>query len=602
MAALWLAWASALVGAQAQGGTVIDLAGLPDEAPQGIYAASEGRFVIAYADRFVVWKQGIERTVPLRLAPGFAVDAAPFGHAMRAAVDAEGAPHYLVVRAYDAAVTDKDGNVTVKRETSLRWYERTGVYETWAGEPSVERVVIDHAGHPILFSSPAQGGALTIERRGPRGVIESSVTVAPQRYAFDVLVPDDDTLLVLYHDSAAKALVAAKVNLAARTVERGLLDSYESGIENVLLPSASPAGFIALEYFYRNPYYKGLRLIAVEDGAATRVDLDASAERNLGWNLKAALGTDGSLLVSYLDDVLRSRRVTRWYPSLQAVRERAKPEPSGWEAEAQRVFLLVGGGAVLARSGLVSFTPSKSDVPDAASRHDVTYTLADSMSSEALLEGRIGSARLAVTYLHSVLGSELERQTGTAARQAFDLVTGAVGWDQLFFYHDVQLRLEWSRMRGLMEVDGRPELAQTFKGERRLLELALLNAYRFKYGLSYEGFSAPAPAYAYGVASGQKSYTFLASDLRNVTFVDLSLFAGYSLLDYAAKYEVNVARPYVDVKVAYGGSLAYLDRNLEVPAPFANRGFSLCGAGVGVLAVHRATRCSAGAALMARAI
>jgi hypothetical protein len=150
-------------------------------------------------------------------------------------------------------------------------------------------------------------------------------------------------------------------------------------------------------------------------------------------------------------------------------------------------------------------------------------------------------------------------------------VTAVIGWDQLFLYQDVQVRLEWGSLRGLAHVTGTTVEERVFDSPRRRIEVDLLNAFRIKVALAYEYFRGPFGGYVYGVRSGETTYALVGSAFDDATFHDLSVTVGYSLLDYAAKYETNLSRPYVDVQVGLGRSLVTFAHEITADAPFETR-------------------------------
>ena len=295
------------------------------------------------------------------------------------------------------------------------------------------------------------------------------------------------------------------------------------------------------------------------------MDLSWESNRNLGWNLDGAIAGNGSVLLTWNDDILNDRQVFRYWPSVDALLESGKAAPTGWVLEPSSSYFVAGAGAIYDFHHLTSVADS--GIP-ASSVIDANYQLAGTLSSQFLLEGEVGGVKLGATYLHSLVGGALEDSIGTDAKRAFQVVTAFAGWDKLFLDYDVQLKLEWGHLSGGMTVPGQPSLSRSIDTNYLQAEVNLLNEYRLKFGLEVSRLNAPMPVYAWGILSGDSYYQFLTGGIRQVEMLDFSLTLGYSLLDYVSKYEVNVFRPYLDGKFKVGALLGIADQRLDIPAPF----------------------------------
>jgi hypothetical protein len=580
--------------------------GLPGEEPRAILASPAGGFVLVYPDQVRRWRDGdgtivftaaerhlrvtslhatvgqdgtvtamlagstdgVGRTLLVRCLDGcrwetvFTATETSSLRPVAAATDRAGVAHFIAL--HEETVKEKDEEKTIVTE---RWYDGSGRYvEAAKAGMAPERLLYDAQGRPVVLYNSLD--ELVVERVEPTLTRSRLAVVKPQMYRFDAALGPDGRLQVLYHDPAAEALRLASVDLETREVMDVVLEGKESGIECALLGTGADGEAAGLAYFYRNAFYKGLKALRGRGAEWSAVDVDASSERNLGWELHAARATDGSILVSYLDDVLDKRRVTRHYASLEELWNEARPEPTGWEARPELVSLVAGGGFTYARWGLWSSDPG---AQNGHGSWDVTYELASTRVGRAFLEGEVGHLKLGASYLHSLVGDELSTQAGTSAKRAFDLVTAVVGWDQLFLYQDVQVRLEWGSLRGLAHAVGPTTEDVVFTSPRRRVEVDLLSAFRIKLALAYEYFRGPFGAYVYGVRSGEKTYALVGSAFDQATFHDFSVSLGYSLLDYTAKYETNVSRPFIDVQVGLGRSLISLDHEIVTDAPFEAR-------------------------------
>ncbi len=603
------------------------VSGLPDGEPRAVLASPAGGFVLVYDSRLVTWREGaLETVIAAPPRPGYRFEkiiaaVAPDGtvHALarartaggehddvwsyrcaakgcdvevrftggddssllldRAAVDRDGAPHFATRWAHTVHEKGAEGGgesmKVVDRVTARateRWYDGTGAFvdrpDSQERRLPPDFLAYDRENRPVVVTNMVD--ELRVERVRPDLSRELVATIGPQMYNFDAALRDDGRLEVLYHDPSTKALVLATVDLAEGTVTRDVVEGPEAGIECAVLGRDDAGQLVGVSYFYRNAFYKGLKVVRGRQGDWRTVDVDASPERNLGWKLRAARGGDGSVLVSYLDDVLEHRRVTRWYRSLDQLWESGRAEPTGWESRPQVARVLAGGGGTYAWWGLGSFRPF--DSAARAASWKVDYDLAASRLGRVFLEGEVGHLKLGASWLHDIVGDEIEQTPGGAvAKRGFDLVTAVVGWDQLFLYQDVQARVEWGSVRGVMRAEGPTSFTQPFESPRRRIEADFLSAFRTKVVLAYEYFRAPFAAYEYGVPSGEKAYQFLGSVLTDASFNDLSFAVGYSMLDYTSKYEVSVSRPFVDAQLGLGASLVTLDESVPVPEGWDSR-------------------------------
>lgn len=370
---------------------------------------------------------------------------------------------------------------------------------------------------------------------------------------------------IVYHDPAAKAFLHAWLEAPSGEVSIGVLDGPESGAANALavLPDG---GLVALGYAYRNPFNKGIMAhhIGPDGLVAESFWLAREKDGNPGRRLAAAASSEGRLLVVYQVDGLAPEAEARLYPSLAAASAAAVPEAEGWEANYQDHFFLAGGGGTYPFWFATSIAPDAEDGVPVDKVFDAEYQLASTPVLAFRGEGRYGDFNLGVTYLTSILGDQIEDAAGELAREAFDWVTGTIGWDRLLFYQDVRLEGTFGRMRGRFTDGNGNAPSRVFDSDYRRFTLTLLNAWRIRYGLFYQSYDFHIPVYVWNAPAGSAGYSFVDSFSADVGFHDVGVTVGYSRLDYAAKFEHEVFDWFVDFDAGFGVSFGALDESRNV--------------------------------------
>ena len=366
---------------------------------------------------------------------------------------------------------------------------------------------------------------------------------------------------ITYHDPTSETLYHAwlpRRDLAqAEVVE---IDGPESGIANAMafLPDGRTVVF---GYAYRNAFNKGLRAAILDaDGQpVTFFWVDRSRDGNPGWGVTAAGSSRGRILVAYQNDGKSSLAQVRLYESAQALEEGQVDEAFGWEANYRDFFVLGGAGALYPFWFVSSARPKVDEDGVAADRiFDADYDLLSSPITSARLEARIGDFSFGLTYLRSFINEQIEDGAGEVASEAFDWITGTIGWERLVFYHDVRLGVAVGRLRGRFKDNNGIAPDRIFDSDYQRYELTLLNKYRIRYGLAYQTYDFHIPIYVYAAPAGVRDYTFQESFTSDVRFHEGMFTLGYSRLDYAAKFETSVADWFLDFDVGVGFSLADL--------------------------------------------
>jgi hypothetical protein len=195
---------------------------------------------------------------------------------------------------------------------------------------------------------------------------------------------------------------------------------------------------------------------------------------------------------------------------------------------------------------------------------DPEYTLNSSLVNVFKIEGRWGDFSFDISFLRDFLGEKIEQSGGKVASEAFDYLAGQIGWDQLFFYHDVRIEGAYSRLTGYYRDKSGNDADTAFSSNYAHFHVTLLNAMRLRYGIFYDSYDFHVPIYAHRAEAGQTTYSFADAFGADVRFHDIGVTIGYSRLDYAAKYENAVFDWYLDGDIGIGVSIADLAQSHSV--------------------------------------
>jgi hypothetical protein len=395
-------------------------------------------------------------------------------------------------------------------------------------------------------------------------------------YRWHLLADEVGNVHAVWFEPGARALHHGTLPPGAGVFTETLVDAAESGFEShaEVIGTAVHVWY----YFYRNAFYKGIRHVERPlhggVGPAPR-DILYSETENMGWGVVASprLQQDGTfcygtgqsarltLSMNQAPEITGGQCTT--VASLQAVAAQPPRFPR------YRPFFFMAGGGVWARPWWM-WTVQPDPQEDLQGRGDpfaLRYRIGSAIQNEAVLEGRVGRTRLGLSYARSlaqevedvVLGG-LDLPPVVAAQ-----LRGVISYDRLIANHDLQLQFRSSQMNVTVRDDNDPDNAQTnvfIQSDATEVWVSALNIYRMRYGLRYQNFATSVPVYTYGVGANQTEYQYLPSlsGVAPVRMHDIGVIFGYSLLDYAVKYETRVSRLYLDTTLGAGIALAeFLD-------------------------------------------
>jgi hypothetical protein len=366
----------------------------------------------------------------------------------------------------------------------------------------------------------------------------------------------DGRLYVFYYEPKSRSARVA-ISGDGSAFRDVVLDSRESGWQIEAIPSAD--GAIAVYYYFRNTYNKGLRAVALHEGKLTRAPISIMREDrwNAGWHPYLVSDHGREVWLTYQSNVEAETRVWSSFASPQNLFDFAVEDNDTMEDNYKYWFVQAGAGVWYTFWNLSSKAPEAKELDGAVTLHDMKYHVEPALLMSANLEARFGPVDIGASYAQNYVDSAASKLDGSTG-----VLSGQVKIDDLLPGHDVKVEAVWGRYKGRAsrDVDGAdPETARV-KTNYVDVRLLALNQWRIKYGLGFSRYAVPTPVQAYYAPKGQTHYTFAESALRDVSYNNLDLLLGYSKLDYLAKYENNYFGPIADITLAGGITLAAFDR------------------------------------------
>jgi hypothetical protein len=405
--------------------------------------------------------------------------------------------------------------------------------------PSEARLLVDDAGAPVVFAR--YGDAIEVWGAGASHPITSDTD-----YDWSVARDGSGRLTLVSYDREQRALRLHSAEAATAAWQGSTIDGWEAGWQHSL--AARGDELVVLYYYYRNAFNKGLKVATLNLGAVTgTTTFRREREHNLGWEPLLGIRNDGSLRVSFLENVDEEERAEQDFASLEAMLAGHPEEVTGsWEDDRRFVEVEVG-----ARPAFQWWMVRSPDPPagDTTVRYRPRYHYDPGFVTSFFASGRIGSVHLGATYAQDLLADQVGDLGGNAAKRAYQLLSAQVGIDELFAGHDVRITWERADFSGTYDdVDGRRDAGTLLNA----VEVALLNQWRMKYGLQFRTYDLTEPIYGYYAPANERAYTFVGADVVDADIWRLEAFVGYSRLDYLAKYETRFFGPVFDVALAGG--------------------------------------------------
>ncbi|HYQ15009.1 MAG TPA: hypothetical protein VEQ58_04615 [Polyangiaceae bacterium] len=376
--------------------------------------------------------------------------------------------------------------------------------------------------------------------------------------AYDVraVTGGDGVFYVFYYESKSRTARVA-VSMDGVSFRDQVLDGRESGWQLDAVPTDD--GALAVYYYFRNTYNKGLRLASLRGGKLARSPQAIMREDrfNAGWHPHLVSDGNRGAWLTYLSNVEAEQRAWTQLSSAKELLDYAMVDTGvDSEDDYKDWFLQAGVGGWYTWWGLAGAAP-KSEEVDGATLHEARYHVKPSLLLSANLEGRYGPINIGLSYAQNYL-DDASKKLGEANR----LLSGSIKIEDLLPGHDVKVEGVWGRYHGRVTqaVEGEADAEMPLDTSYLDVHLFALNQWRVKYGLQFQRFQAPTPVLAFYAPKDQVHYLFATSELRDVTYNNVDLAIGYSKLDYLAKYENDYFGPILDGGLAGGLSFTSFDK------------------------------------------
>lgn len=421
----------------------------------------------------------------------------------------------------------------------------------------------------------AQGMPVLAIRRGSTGVV---MTPAGQSepfqtsFAWDLVADPFGAAHLVFYDPRTRSLMAGRVEPERPALfTPQMLDTAESGFENSV--QWIDDRLVVDYYFYRNAFYKGLRRVEVSPSGqpiAPPIDLSHSELDNVGWGIVSSshlraggvmcygVGQSAAFNLASADEARVPRGECTVVDDIRTVRADEPDHPN------YRNYFFLGGIGTWYRPWFFNTLKpdAQEDLQELGEPFDLRYRAGAALQNEAILEGRVGRVRLGMAYAQS-LANRIEGQFGEALPSAISRqFRGLVGVDDLIGNHDLQLQFRGSWLNLAILDDGNPANNTVASSSVNEIWISAINIYRMRYGLRYQSFDTRVPIYTYRAgpvsrnADARYRYQPGLSGPTDVQMHDITAIFGYSLLDYAGKYETRLSRLYADAVGGAGIALA----------------------------------------------
>lgn len=362
-----------------------------------------------------------------------------------------------------------------------------------------------------------------------------------------------------FHDPETRSLRYQQVHLNSSEFLDSYVDADESGIENIAFVDGQ--NIWVIHYFYRTPFSKGL-LASQLDNRGTVLKqfvLDASHDRNTGWDLRGNRAPDGRILLTYLIDQDNNKRIYLLLNSSRELvqlgdnlaayghidgingltglsviekQELGQELANGFREEVKSYGLALGVGAQYAFWHYVA-------------DDEFEYDIDNAIVNLVEFQGKLFNIDYGVEYAQEVV-------TANASAGGSDVIEyfGAyVGWEKLLYNFDFKINLEQSTTNVRL-TDTRDSSFLDYEMDYVGFKFTLLTQKRSQFGLVYQNYNE------FRNIKRHRWNLFNWSQVNEgVGEVDTSIFAlhyGYTTISYLEKYGVSENRSYFDFEARLG--------------------------------------------------
>lgn len=371
---------------------------------------------------------------------------------------------------------------------------------------------------------------------------------------------------VFFHDPEQRNLRHHYFNRSDKNIYEAEVDFSESGYENIAF--ADGDAIWAIHYFYRDPFNKGLLVTKLDSTGKilNQFVLDASQQRNVGWELRGARASNGKILVTYLTDSDNKQRVYMLLNNAQELtvmgdnlaafghvggadklghlstveqQELGRELADSYRKELKSYALSVGVGAQYA------FWHMEAE-------RELDYDIDNAIVNLVEFQGKLYNTDYGVKYAEEVVESNAAQADG--GKDVVEYIGAYVGWERLLYNYDFKLSFEQSKT-SVKLTDNTDNTNINYDMDYVGVKLSLLTQQRTQFGLVYQRFNQyrKIGRYTYNTGPG---WQFNSEGLGELEAEIYAFHYGYTTINYLEKYGVSENRAYFDLE-ARGGLVTY---------------------------------------------
>lgn len=190
------------------------------------------------------------------------VNASSFKYSvLGGAMGTQGVARFGIVRTHKKKY-EEDGE-TKTRRTKTRWLQHTNGERLDDAAFPAGLWLVNSKNQDIQFNVKPKRHQSIGATRQKLAVYQGGKTakIGPTIYSWDAGLISDDELIVSYKNPDADGLAIANVRLDTGQVTPQLIGLPESGLAQRLLVEPDKKGWLCVYYFYRNVFYKGLKIV-----------------------------------------------------------------------------------------------------------------------------------------------------------------------------------------------------------------------------------------------------------------------------------------------------------------------------------------------------
>jgi len=303
---------------------------------------------------------------------------------------------------------------------------------------------------------------------------------------------------------------------------------------------------LAVWYFSRNPYNKGLKLAVQEGGVWRTTTLVRDENDNRGWKVSLDTNRAGRVAIAYQNRSDKTVEVLR-FGSADAALAEDVPDAGNWTDKKRRMSLFGYLGVWYHWTDTFTHAPSRDDYTYGELKElGGEYTLSPGAATEVGFAGQLGRTDLVMQYARRSDDQDvqqiqrMQRISGKLGIQSFP-VPGT----------ETQLHFRTADIEGVFTSKSGEK--QTFSTNERMVEMRMVNKEAVHVGLRVHNWQGPQDVYL------SKNMQLIGAYEADARFSGYGITVGWSLMNYLKKYEHRYFGPNADVNAGIGLTRVALD-------------------------------------------